>query len=84
MTVSWEAPVSDGGLPLTRYSVKIYSNHGWNDTILLGVSTTRFTFTSREGVRPRKEYTVTVQAFNELKEGEIAEGSVTSAYCEYP
>lgn len=81
VTVSWEPPVSDGGLPLTRYSVKIYSNHGWNDTILLGVSTTRFTFTSREGVRPRKEYTVTVQAFNELKEGEIAEGSVTSAYC---
>lgn len=84
MTVSWEPPVSDGGLPLTQYSVKIYANDGWNDTVLLGVSTTRFTFTSTEGVRPRKEYIVTVQAFNKLKEGEIAQGSVTSAYCEYP
>lgn len=83
LTVAWRPPDSDGGLPLTRYSVELKDSNDWSDVVFIGVETNRFTFTSREGVRPRTVYTVTVQAFNELKEGEKGEGSVTSAYCEY-
>lgn len=83
VTVAWRPPDSDGGLPLTRYTVELKDTNGWSDAVFVGVNTKRFTFTSREGVKPRTLYTVKVQAFNELNNGEIGEGSVTSAYCEY-
>ena len=79
----WEPPDSDGGVPLSHYSVKLTDKGRWDDTVFVGVKTNRFTFTRREGVKPRTEYIVTVQAFNKFEEGEMAEGSVISAYCEY-
>ena len=83
LTAAWTPPDSDGGLPLTRYAVELKDLNGWSDAVFVGVKTNRFTFTSREGVKPRTAYIVTVQAFNQLKTGEIGEGSVTSAYCKY-
>lgn len=81
LTVLWEPPDSDGGVPLSHYSVKLTDKGRWDDTVFVGVKTNRFTFTRREGVKPRTEYIVTVQAFNKFEEGEMAEGSVISAYC---
>lgn len=83
LTAAWTPPDSDGGLPLTRYAVQVKDLNGWSDAVFVGVKTNRFTFTRREGVKPRTAYIVTVQAFNQLKTGEIGEGSVTSAYCTY-
>jgi len=78
LTVAWNEPESDGGLPLTHYKIELL-----DEKVFVGVQTKRFTFTSKEGVNPRTNYTVALQAFNKLNNGTKGERVVMSAYCEY-
>lgn len=81
LTVTWNEPQSDGGLPLTSYAIELKDAGNSLDVAYVGVQTTRFTFTNREGVRPRTRYDVALQAFNQLNDGNKGESDVTSAYC---
>ena len=63
--------------------MEINDTSQWSDSVFVGVTTNRFTFTSKEGLKPRTLYTVYVQAFNEIKKGEKGQASVISAYCKY-
>ncbi|XP_078378792.1 neural cell adhesion molecule 2-like isoform X2 [Oculina patagonica] len=81
LTVAWNQPESDGGLPLTHYTIELKDDANLLDEVFVGVQTNRFTFTSREGVEPRTLYTVSVQAFNKLNDGTKGEDVVMSAYC---
>jgi len=83
LTVAWNEPESDGGLPLTHYKIGLRDAIELLDEVFVGVQTKRFTFTRKEGVNPRTLYTVTLQAFNELNNGTKGERVVMSAYCEY-
>lgn len=83
LTVAWNEPESDGGLPLTHYKIELRGVIKLLDEVFVGVQTKRFTFTSKEGVNPRTLYTVAVQAFNELNNGTKGERVVMSSYCEY-
>ena len=47
------------------------------------MNTNRFTFTNKDGLKPRTLYTVYVQAFNEIEKGPKGQSSVISAYCKY-
>lgn len=81
LTVAWNEPESDGGLPLTHYKIELRDVRKLLDEVFVGVQTKRFTFTSKEGVNPRTLYTVAVQAFNKLNDGTKGERVVVSSYC---
>lgn len=81
LTVAWREPESDGGLPLTHYTIELKDAGNSLDVVYIGVQTTRFTFTNREGVKPRTLYNVALQAFNQLNDGNKGENDVVSAYC---
>lgn len=83
LTVAWREPESDGGLPLTHYTIELKDAGNSLDVVYIGVQTTRFTFTNREGVKPRTLYNVALQAFNQLNDGNKGENDVVSAYCEW-
>ena len=83
LTVAWSQPESDGGLPLTHYEIELKETDNSLVEVFVGVQTNRFTFTSREGVEPRTQYTVAVQAFNQLNDGTKREDNIMSADCEY-
>ena len=81
--MAWAPPEFDGGLPLVRYALEINDTSQWSDSVFVGMTTNRFTFTSKDGLKPRTLYTVHVQAFNEIEKGPEGQGSVISAYCKY-
>ena len=81
--MAWTPPEFDGGLPLAHYAVEINDTSQWSYSVNVGVTTNRFTFTSKDGIKPGTLYTVYVQAFNEFKKGEKGQSSVISAYCKY-
>ena len=81
--MAWTPPEFDGGLPLARYSVEINDTSQWSYSVFVNVTKHRFTFTSKDGLKPGTLYTVYVQAFNDFKKGEKGQGSVISAYCKY-
>ena len=81
--MAWTPPEFDGGLPLARYSVEINDTSQWSYSVFVEVPQNRFTFTSKDGLKPGTLYTVYVQAFNEFKKGEKGQSSVISAYCKY-
>ena len=81
--MAWTPPEFDGGLPLARYSLEINDTSQWSYSVFVNVTKHRFTFTSKDGLKPGTLYTVYVQAFNKFKKGEKGQGSVISAYCKY-
>ena len=83
LTVAWAEPASDGGLPIKRYTVTLSDANQIIDTVYVTVGTNRFTFTNQDGVQPRTFYSISMQAANELNEGDKGEGNITSAYCKY-
>ena len=76
-------PEFDGGIPLARYSVEINDTSQWSYSMFVNATKNRFTFTSKDGLKPGTLYTVYVQAFNKFKNGEKGQSSVISAYCKY-
>ena len=81
--MAWAPPEFDGGLPLVRYALEINDTSQWSDSVFVGMTTNRFMFTSKDGLKPRTLYTVYVQAFNEIEKGPKGQSSVISAYCKY-
>ena len=81
--MAWTPPEFDGGLPLARYAVEINDTSQWSYSVFVGVTTNRFTFTSKDGLKQGTLYTVYVQAFSEFEKGEKGQSSVISAYCKY-
>ena len=81
--MAWTPPEFDGGLPLALYAVEINVTSQWSDSVFVNVTKNRFTFTSKDGLKPGTLYTVYVQAFNKFERGEKGESSVISAYCKY-
>ena len=81
--MAWAPPEFDGGLPLVRYALEINDTSQWSDSVFVGMNTNRFTFTNKDGLKPRTLYTVYVQAFNEIEKGPKGKGSVISTYCKY-
>jgi Fibronectin type III domain/Pentapeptide repeats (8 copies) len=66
--VSWSAPVSDGGSPITGYTVTAEDSHGCTTTGALSCTVT--------GLRNGKSYFVKVRASNVVRLGKVARVSV--------
>jgi len=69
VTVSWAAPASDGGRPLTDYAVSSDGGSSWHT--LGGISTLNYTFT---GLSNGTSYIFMVRAYNALSFGDYSVG----------
>ena len=80
LTVSWEAPVSDGGSDITRYTVQWKEATGsWDSSTNVFATTTTETSYTISGLSLGTEYTVRVVASNLVGDGpESEEASATA------
>jgi hypothetical protein len=68
LTVSWRAPASDGGSPVTSYEYRV-GNTAWKSTTGLRVNLT--------GLRSKRAVTISVRAVNDVGPGAVATARAT-------
>ncbi len=73
VTVRWQAPVIDGGAPVTGYLARYGVGSRWNPWTELSGTTARIT-----GMRAGTRYVVQVRAVNEKGPGLVAAYSLTT------
>jgi hypothetical protein len=69
ITLSWAAPIFNGGLPVTSYTLKVFGS----TTLYTGLNT----FFNHTGLPPYTEYSYTVVATNAV--GDSATASVSTS-----
>merc|ERR1711988_889296 len=72
VTITWETPSSDGGSPITKYSISMRSQdkNKYKEVAQVDATTTEYKITD---MKKKKEYFIKVEALNEVGVSEAAE-----------